>query len=70
MDVGVYFCIVQLLYLLAIMVVNHMFVYVLFVAIFSLTQFFIAVAILLGILEKTFFVAEYAVVNTKGVSCE
>ena len=35
-----------------------------------MSQFFIAVAILLGVLEKTFFVAEYAVVNTQGVSCE
>ena len=38
---------------------NHVFVHFM--------QFFIAVAILLGVLEKTFFVA---VVNTEGVSCE
>ena len=48
---------------------NHVFVHFLFSVVFALTQFFIAVAILLGVLEKTFFVAEYAVVNT-GVSCE
>ena len=36
----------------------------------DVTQFFIAVAIFLGVLEKAFFVAEYAVVNTEGVPCE
>ena len=35
-----------------------------------LTQFFIAVAILLGVLEKAFFVAEYAYVNEHGISSE
>ena len=37
---------------------------------FDLSQFFIALAIVLGVLEKTFFVAEYAIVNTQGNSCE
>ena len=38
--------------------------FIFLVLFFALTQFFIAVAILLGVLEKIFFVAEYAVVNT------
>lgn len=41
-----------------------------FITTFDVTQFFIAVAILLGVLEKTFYVAEYAVVNAEGVPCE
>ena len=35
-----------------------------------MTQFFIAVAILLGVLEKAFFVAEYAYVDNEGISSE
>ena len=41
-----------------------------FATVFDATQFFIAAVILLGMLEKTFLVSEYGIVNTKGMSCK